>query len=400
MRGEIIAIGDELTSGQRLDTNTQWLAERLTDTGVEVLYHTTVGDDLQANVLVFCHAIERADVVVTTGGLGPTADDLTRDALAAAAGVELVTDEASLERIRQMFVSRGRQMPQKNELQALFPSGARPIHNEHGTAPGVLLTVPREGRRPCTVFALPGVPAEMMPMWDQTVAPAIAEMHENPRVIRHRRIKCFGVGESHLEEMLPDMIARDREPRVGITVSKATITLRITAMAETEQECYAAMAPTIQIIRDKLGSLVFGEEDQELQHVVVRELVERSQTLAAADAVAHGLLPQWLSEADPAGMAFLEGQVTNLENPDEAAVARAAEELRGRHQTDFALVLGPANKTHAIESVAVALAYDGGVLSKVYPNAGHPDIADDRAAKLALNVLRKHLMAMTQDTSF
>ncbi len=397
MRGEIIAIGDELTSGQRLDTNSQWLAERLTDAGVEVLYHTTVGDDLQANVLVFCNAIERADVVVTTGGLGPTADDLTRDALAAAAGVELVLDEASLERIRQMFIDRGRQMPQKNELQALFPSGARPIYNEHGTAPGVLLSVPREGRRPCTVFALPGVPAEMMPMWAQTVAPAIADLEDHPRVIRHRRIKCFGVGESHLEEMLPDLIARGREPRVGITVSKATITLRITAMAESEEECYAAMASTIEIIREKLGSLVFGEEDQELQHVVVRELVERSQTLAASDAVAHGLLPQWLSEADPAGMAFLKGEVSNFADRQESAVAQAAEALRQRHQTDFALVLAPANKNHAIESVAVALAYEGGVVSKVYANAGHPDIADDRAAKLALNVLRKHLTAIPME---
>lgn len=388
MRGEVIAIGDEITTGQRLDTNTRWLAERLTGLGVDVLYHTTVGDDLQANVLVFCQAIERADVVVSTGGLGPTADDLTRDALAAAAGVELVQDDASLAHIRALFQSRGRQMPERNALQAMVPAGAKVVPNEHGTAPGVHLAVPRDGRSPCHVFALPGVPAEMHEMWAETVGTTIETLGERRRVIRHRRIKCFGTGESHLEAMLPDLIARGREPRVGITASRTTLTLRVTASGETEQACLAAMDPTIQTIRETLGVLVFGEEDDELQHVVVRTLNERGQTLWVRDAASRGLLVRWLAEADPEGAVLAGGEVTPAEEVDEPSVDAYAQRLREQRGTDFALAAWVTPEP----SVIVALAHERGTRVKTYPTAGHPDIANDRAAKLAMNLLRLHLI--------
>ena len=297
MRAEIIAIGDELTSGQRLDTNSQWLSQRLGELGVPVAFHTTVGDDLEANVAAFRTAIDRADIVVATGGLGPTADDLTREAIAAAAGVELVQDEAALAHIRSLFARRGRAMPERNALQAQFPRGSRVVPNPHGTAPGIDLTVPRPCGPPCRVFALPGVPAEMFAMWDATVAPAIAASLPSQRVIRHRRIKCFGVGESDLEAMLPDMIRRKREPLVGITVSGATITLRITASGPNETACLRAMEPTIAQIREMLGVLVFGEEDDELEHAVVRLLDGSEQTLAVAEWATDGLVSQWLAEA-------------------------------------------------------------------------------------------------------
>ena len=143
MLAEVISIGDELTSGQRLDTNSQWLSTRLGELGVEVRYHTTVADDLDANVRVFREAIERADIVVATGGLGPTADDLTRDALAATIGQPLVLDAASLAHIEGLFARRRRPMPESNRLQAMFPSGSRVIPNPTGTAPGIDLEVPR-----------------------------------------------------------------------------------------------------------------------------------------------------------------------------------------------------------------------------------------------------------------
>ncbi len=259
MRAEIIAIGDELSTGQRLDTNSQWLAERLTELGVDVMFHTTVGDDLEANVAVFRTAIDRADVVVSTGGLGPTADDLTREAIAAATGVDLVQDEASLAHIRSLFARRGfGSMPERNVVQAMFPRGSRPVANPHGTAPGIDMTIPRECCAPCRLFALPGVPAELFVMWRETVAPAILAAQTTRRVTIHRRIKCFGAGESKLEAMLPDMIRRGREPRVGITVSDATITLRITASGPDEAACRRLIAPTEAQIRELLGVLVFG----------------------------------------------------------------------------------------------------------------------------------------------
>src|SRR5262245_7193350 len=272
MRAEIISIGDELTTGQRLDTNSQWLAERLLEIGVPVAFHTTVGDQLADNVLVFRQACERADLVVATGGLGPTADDLTRQALADVAGVELVQDDASLAHIKALFARRKREMPASNIIQAQFPQGSRPIFNPNGSAPGIDISIDRAVGKPARVFALPGVPAEMKEMWAATVGPAIQEHIGVKKVIAHYRIKCFGVGESDLEAMLPDIIARNRYPLVGITVSQATITLRVTAEGETPAAAREAMQPTIETIHQCLGDLIFGYEEDELEDAVIRLL--------------------------------------------------------------------------------------------------------------------------------
>ena len=172
------------------------------------------------------------------------------------------------------------------------------VPNPDGTAPGIDLTVPRSCGPPCRVIALPGVPAEMFAMWNETVA---ARADGRPvgakRVICHRRIKCFGVGESDLEAMLPDMIRRKREPLVGITVSGATITLRITASGPSEAACRKAMEPTVAQIREILGVLVFGEEDDELEHAVVRLAQGRGRSVAVAEWATDGLVSQWLAEA-------------------------------------------------------------------------------------------------------
>src|SRR5439155_12452441 len=176
MRAEIISIGDELTTGQRLDTNSQWLAERLLEIGVPVAFHTTVGDQLADKLLVFRQACERADSVVATGGLGPTADDLTRQALADLAGMPLVQDDASLAHIKALFARRKREMPPANVVQAQFPQGSRPIFNPHGSAPGIDMPITMLRDKPARIFALPGVPAEMKEMWSASVAPAVQQM--------------------------------------------------------------------------------------------------------------------------------------------------------------------------------------------------------------------------------
>jgi nicotinamide-nucleotide amidase len=420
MRAEIISIGDELTSGQRLDTNTQWLSQRLGELGVPVAFHTTVGDDLETNVAAFRAAIGRADIVIATGGLGPTADDLTREALAAAAGVELVQDDAALAHIRNLFSRRGRAMPERNVLQAQFPRGSRVVPNPHGTAPGIDMAVPRPCCAPCRVFALPGVPAEMFAMWEASVAPAIAAALPSPRVIRHRRIKCFGVGESDVEAMLPDMIRRKREPLVGITVSGATITLRVTASGPNEAACLRAMEPTIAQIREILGVLVFGEEDDELEHAVLRLLGERQKSLAVAEWATDGLVSQWLAEAEAEanGKQFLGGVVIRNERSlgpllgidalaDDGADVKVAEAMaravRTKCGADFGLGIaalpptgvevhtattGPRQMRELRGTLQVALASGEGVRAKGFPLASHPAITKTRAAKQALNMLR------------
>ena len=413
MRAEIIAIGDELSSGQRLDTNSQWLAERLTELGVDVMFHTTVGDDLEANVAVFRAAIDRADVVVATGGLGPTADDLTREAIAAATGVKLVEDAASLAHIRALFARRGfGSMPERNVVQALFPRGSRAIANPHGTAPGIDMTIPRECCAACRLFALPGVPAELFVMWRETVAPAILAAQSTRRVTVHRRIKCFGAGESKLEAMLPDMIRRGRDPRVGITVSDTTITLRITASGPDEAACRPLIAPTEAQIRDLLGVLVFGEEEDELQHAVVRLLKERGQTVAVAECATDGLVDHWLADADAVSSTLVGGvvlheakslaallSITNQEPASAAAAEAMARTIRERTGADFGLAVaalpGVATASAGQEldgRLQIALATSENVRAKGYPLSGHPAIVRSRAAKQALNMLRLALL--------
>jgi nicotinamide-nucleotide amidase len=422
MRAEILAIGDELTSGQRLDTNSQWLSQRLGELGVSVAFHTTIGDDLEANIAAFRIAIDRADVVVASGGLGPTADDLTREALAAAAGVDLVQDEAAVAHIRGLFARRGRAMPERNLLQAQFPRGSRVVPNPHGTAPGIDLTVPRPCGPACRVFALPGVPAEMFAMWEATVAPAIAATLPSKRVIMHRRIKCFGVGESDLESMLPDMIRRKREPLVGITVSGATITLRITTSGPNETACLREMEPTISQIRELLGVLVFGEEEEELEHAVVRLLQQRGQSLAVAEWATDGLVSQWLAEAvspegtfpagivvrDAAALSTLLGIDVSPGSQAEAAtadlMARAIQERTGAtHALGIAAFPPISDPVHTAtagrgESVErtgtlqIALATADNVKVKGFPLASHPAITKPRAAKQALNMVRLALL--------
>ncbi len=428
MNAEIIAIGDELTSGQRLDTNSQWLSQRLGEMGIRVLYHTTVGDDIEANTRVFANAFQRADLIICTGGLGPTDDDLTRLALSRACGEPLETREEALEHIRRIFRKYSRDMPDRNKRQAEFPQGAQMIPNPHGTAPGVDLIIPRDGQLEggqspdgqseggeSRIFALPGVPAEMREMWEQTVRQRIQDGFAlASRAIRHRRLKCFGVGESHLEQMLPDMIKRGRVPAVGITVSQATITLRVTAEDASEDACWEAMTPTLQTIRERLGDLVFGEEDEELEHAVASLLAQSDQVLATAEWGTGGLIAHWMSEACRGSQHYVGGAVLRNEQAVGALLGVAAEHWaeHGSHSAELAALLAekvrdsygadiglavaaipPAPpRADAPPRVAIALATADETTTKLIPYSGHPDILLTRTAKQALNQVRLLLL--------
>jgi nicotinamide-nucleotide amidase len=443
MHAEIISIGDEITSGQLLDTNSQWLSLRLEELGIHVLYHATVGDDLEAMVQVFRQAFSRSDVIVATGGLGPTADDLTREALAKATGRKLVMDPHALEHIRRLFARRKREMPETNEVQALFPEGSRVVHNPNGTAPGIDIDVSRCPAAPCRLFALPGVPAEMREMWQGTLVHELRKIGAAERVIKHRRIKCFGAGESQIEAMLPDLVRRGREPRVGINASQATIIFRVTATGATEEAAQAAIEPVVATIRKCLGALVFGEEDDELQDAVVRLLRENNKTLATVEWGTAGLVADWLGGAAEGCGHYRGGLVL----PGEAAVrqlldlpahrtatggralpsattagalqsatpgrgfvdtrdaaknlvAAMAEACRKRFASDYALSVGPFPKSDpaATEppSLHFGLADASGVKTKSTLFAAHPALLKILSAKQALNMVRLAMMGSGQ----
>lgn len=400
MKAEVISIGDELTSGQRLDTNGQWLSQRLAELGVRVLYHTTVGDDLAANVQVFQSAFERADLILCTGGLGPTADDLTRQAIADATGTELVQDDQALEHIKTLFCRRKREMPERNIVQALFPVGSHVVHNPHGSAPGIDMAITMGERVVSRIFALPGVPAEMREMWDATVASNVREMVGKRQVIRHYQIKCFGVGESDLEQMLPDLIRRGREPSVGITVSQATITLRISASAETPELCYQSMESTIQEIHDSLGDLIFGDGEDELQHEVVRQLLQRSETLSVVELGTGGLVSNWLSEADCGGVVYKGSSICRVEDAD--SLEELAKQCQRQFSSDYVLAFGPFPeidlKAASPPSFTFGIFSSDGFVSNVTPFSGHPDILKSRAGKQGLDQLRLTLLQIARSS--
>mgnify|MGYP001552065508 CR=1 FL=1 len=395
MLAEVIAIGDELTSGQRLDTNSQWLSRELGLLGIPTGYHTTVCDTLEAGVEAFTAAARRTQVVLATGGLGPTADDLTRDVLAAVAGVDLVCCDASLAAIETRFARRGMDMPESNRRQALFPAGSRPVPNPDGTAPGIDLPLPAAagwGRGlGCRIVALPGVPAEMRRMWRETVAPQLEVAAGGRRVLRHHRLKCFGAGESAIEAMLPGLIERGRDPTVGITAHEATITLRISAWAEDEAACQAKISGTERLIREALGRLVYGVEDDEVEDAALAALLTSAASLACVEAGTAGrvvsLMAQAASRRGQPQPAFRGGLVVPELSAEPAALAAAAVDAADRQGAAIGLAVGPVRPAGQRQAVDLAIARSGEP-QIVEHLLGGGEIALARAAKTALDTVR------------
>lgn len=421
LSAEILSIGDELTSGQRLDTNSQALSQRLSDLGIEVRYHTTVGDDLADNIEAFRTAAQRADVIMATGGLGPTADDLTREAISEAFGLPLELRPEALLHIESLFAQRKRPMPERNRVQAMFPQTSRIIPNPHGTAPGIDVDLPASDSsrmRACRIFALPGVPAEMFEMLDATVLPRlIDEMGAGATRWRYHAIKIFGIGESDVENRLPNLIARDRVPRVGITVSRATITLRIAAQTNSDHEFEQLINPTVGEIRDTFGDRIFGEGDLEIQDAVQLLLEKYSIRLGVIEVGAGCRVAQSLASLQSdrdVGLVVSQrfAGIAGIESPQRAyrsakstdfedALPRVAEEMLQRYQLDRCLAVGVYPTKREVEAAALmplaeftmCLARcNASTKSTKVSVGGHPDVLYHRLAKTALNFLRLDLL--------
>ena len=414
MKAEIIAIGSELVSGQSLDTNSQWLSARLAAVGVPVRFHTTVGDDLAENVQSFRFALSRASLVVVSGGLGPTQDDLTRDVLAAVAGVPLVEDPASLAAVAAMFARRNRVMPERNRVQALFPEGAQALPNRVGTAPGVWM---RAGDS--LVACLPGVPYEMKIMFDEQVVPLLKREGLADRVIVQRKINLFGKGESDIESEALDLTARGRNPEVGITAHDATISFRVSASGETLEQAESVLEPTLALIRERFAHLIVGEGSDDVPEAVFAQLKRTGTTLATAESCTGGLIAAELTEQAGVSDYFPGGVVTYANaakidlvgvDPEllkahgavSAEVAAAmATGVRRRFATDLGLsvtgIAGPSGGTaeKPVGLVYLGLATETGVstrrldIGSEQPRA----VIRSRAVKHALNWVRLVLAA-------
>jgi nicotinamide-nucleotide amidase len=336
---------------------------------------------------------------------------LTREALAQAARVELVLHPESLEHIRSMFASRKRVMPERNQVQAMLPTGAEALVNRCGTAPGIWMRL-----GDAWVAAMPGVPSEMFVMFEEQVKPRLAQLGMGGGVLVQRKINCFGAGESAVEEKVADMTKRGHVPDVGITVHDATISLRILAQAVDLDAARAQIEPVEKTIRARLGELVFGAEDEDLHDVVVRLLAEKRQTIATAESVTGGLLAQRLTTVPGSSSVFL-GGVVAYDNRLKTELLGVLPELiaehgavsppvveamavgcRTRFRTDLALstvgIAGPggASADKPVGTVFIALATAAGVSTHTWSWIGTRTEVQSRTAKLALNRARLHLL--------
>lgn len=303
MIAEVLTIGDELLRGEIVDSNKAFLSDRLLSLDVQTRWHSSVRDDPADMTEAFRRAAERADVVLVSGGLGPTRDDLTSAVLAESFGKKLVRNEQALGGIRAFFRAVGREMTLNNATQADFPEGAEVLPNPIGTAPGFMFPV--EG---CVFFCLPGVPREMARMLDEQVLPRLARRAGGGEVVRARLLRTFGTGESMLDDQLEDIASAD-DVALGFRTAFPDNYLRPVARAASAEEAEAKLDRVCAQIRERLGAIIYGEGDETLPAVVGRLLRERGQTLAVAESCTGGLIAEAITEVPGASECFLGGVV-------------------------------------------------------------------------------------------
>ena len=302
MKAVVLSIGDELILGQTTDTNSAWISSQLAAEGVMTVYHQTVADQIDDISEAIIAAAKNADIVIITGGLGPTKDDLTRDALAKVLNQPLELHESSLDRIRLFFKSLGRDMSPSNKIQAMMPKGTMPLNNDWGTAPGIETTIGN-----CRIFIFPGVPHEMMQMFHRYVLPSIPT--DTKRCILTETINTFGAGESTVAEKLGDLMHRDRNPLVGTTVSAGIVSIRIRSDFPSITTARQELETTVNMIRSRLDELVFGLGRDTLQEIVGTLSRYRKRKLATAESCTGGLVARMLTDVSGSSDYFMGGWV-------------------------------------------------------------------------------------------
>lgn len=282
----MVAVGTELLLGQVVDTNSAWIGERLALAGIDCHFQTKVGDNHGRIVDALRIALARADAVVVCGGLGPTQDDVTREAIAAVMGVRLVRDERLVERIRDMFGRRGRAMPENNLRQADVPEGATPIDQTLGTAPGLICPVGEQ-----VIYAVPGVPHEMRDMVERAVVPDLQARAGDTATILSRTLRTWGLSESGLAELIADRVAAQTNPTIAFLASGVEgIKVRLTAKAPTPVEARELLAREEAALRGRLGDHVFGVDDERMEDIVGALLTHQGLHLGVAESLTGGMV--------------------------------------------------------------------------------------------------------------
>jgi nicotinamide-nucleotide amidase len=412
VRCEVVAVGTELLLGQVIDTNGAFIGDQLALAGIDCHFHTKVGDNQARIASALRIALDRSDAVVLCGGLGPTSDDISREAIAEVLGVGLVRDPAMVERIRGLFEARKREMSDSNARQADLPEGATFIPQERGTAPGLICPV-AEGEQ--VIYAVPGVPHEMKEMLARAVIPDLKRRSGSPAVILSRMIRTWGVGESTLGELVSgrvEALEGRSNPTIAFLASGIEgIKIRITAKAETEDEATAMLDAEEAELRAILGDLVFGVDDQSMEKVVADLLIAQGRTVGVAESLTGGLVGARLAETEGASKWFRgsivcydskvkfdllgvpEGPVVSAEAA-EAMARGACKALESNVGISVTGVAGPTTQDdQPVGTVFMAVAMDGGVESAEAHFPGDRQHIRMFSTNSLLDMLRRQLLA-------
>ena len=371
---EILCVGTELLLGDIVNTNAAFLSRELAALGLGVYRHTAVGDNPQRLAKALEEALERADLVITSGGLGPTYDDLTKETVAAAFGLSLELHEHSLKRIEDYFARLGRAMTPNNAKQAMMPVGATVFDNDYGTAPSLAVTDKDTGK---TVIMLPGPPGELIPIFRQKIAPYLRERTD--AVLVSKNIHIFGMGESAVEDKIRDIMTESENPTVAPYCKEGEVRLRVTAKADSETAAAELCDGMIEkILSTEVGEFVYGIDVDSLERALVGKLIEKGRTLCCAESCTGGLIAERITDVSGCSAVFLGGCVTytnemkmallgvsgeTLERYTAVSPQTAMEMARGarlRLGTDIAVsATGYAGPTGGTESDPVGTVYIG-----------------------------------------
>jgi nicotinamide-nucleotide amidase len=400
---EIITIGTELLLGQILDTNTAYLAQKLGQLGISVRFRTSVGDHLDEVIAIIRNGIGRCDMVVTTGGLGPTKDDLTRDAVAGVAGVELVFSRELMNQIEEMFRKYGYQMPENNRKQAYVPQGSMPVPNPVGTAPAFISDI--DGR---PVISLPGVPRELKYLMKHAIIPWLRERyHLAQNLLHYRVLKVVGLGESAVDQIMGDLVKPGKSPEVGLLASPGEIKIRVAATATDRAGADQLIEPVVRELRRRLGNKILGEADDTLEGVIHQLLERRRMTAALLETFTGGAATRKLNGfpgksvglslvcSNPADLTRLMGEFSA--NLDKKSTSRVAALIRDMGKAEIGLaILGFPKQTDHILSLEAHAAVVGEGIEKYFSwhMSGDLFMLQERGGGIGLNTLRLALLEM------
>jgi nicotinamide-nucleotide amidase len=349
MKAEIISVGTEILLGEILDTNSQYLAVRLPPMGIDLYYMSKVGDNLERLAETIGRAHKRSDLVLITGGLGPTEDDLTREAIALTLDEEMYVDADTERRLRAFFAARGFTFPERNVKQAMLIPSAQAIPNPRGTAPG--WWVEKDGR---FIVAMPGPPAELERMWEVEVAPRLGQLATGD-VIASRTLKTIGIGEGHLDEMVSPLL-KSENPTIGVYAKPDGVHLRLTAKAATQEAARRLIQPMEEELRRLVGDAVWGVDDDTLEASIGVMLNERALTLATMESCTGGLLASTITDVPGSSVYFKGGYVAYTARMKMSLAVSA--ELIERHGTvsdEVAADMARAARSNADADLGVGL---------------------------------------------